>query len=98
MLDPHEKAVFDGMVSQLREDARFTQRVERLSRPRRGLYLVLAILLWTFAPMAVVFGGWTGVLMAAVAAAYGAHLMMKRAGGAAESLWNAARRPRTSSS
>ena len=98
MLEPHEKAVFDGMVSQLREDERFAERVDRLCRPRRKLYVAVAVLLWMSAPVAIVFGGWTGVFMAAVAASYGVHLMMKRAGGVAESLWKSARRPRTSSS
>jgi len=50
------------------------------------------------APLSIAFGGWTGVLMAVVAALYGAHLMLKRGGGANQALWHSSRRPRTSSS
>ncbi|MFF5295340.1 DUF3040 domain-containing protein [Paractinoplanes globisporus] len=99
MLEPNEKAVFDGMVSQLRaNDPRFSHKVDRMCRPRRRLYLVLAILLWTTAPLSIVFGGWTGALMAVVATLYGAHLMLRRGGGANQTLWSSSRRPRTSSS
>ena len=99
MLEPNEKAVFEGMVSRLRaDDPRFSQKVDRLCRPRRRLYLTMAILLWMMTPLSIVYGGWTGVLMAAVAAAYGAHLMRKRGGDASQALWSSSRRPRTSSS
>ena len=99
MLEPNEKAVFDGMVSQLRaDDPRFSQKVDRMCRPRRRLYLAMAILLWTIAPFCIVFGGWTGVIMAVVAVAYGANLMLKRGGTTSQTLWSSSRRPRTSSS
>ena len=99
MLEPREKAVFDGMVSQLRsDDPRFTQKVDRMCRPRRRLYLVMAVLLWTMAPLCIVYGGWTGIFMAIVAAAYGAHLMSRRSANGAQPLWSSSRRPRTSSS
>lgn len=79
MLDPHEKLVFDGLVTQLSaEDPRFRRRLDRLSRPRRRLRTALAILLWTIAPICIVYGGWTGLFMAIAAIAYGAHLMAKR--------------------
>jgi hypothetical protein len=79
VLDPSEKAVFDGMVSEMRaEDPTFTHRVERLCRPRRQIRLVLAVLLWIVAPISIVVGGWTGVFMAVAAAGYGAHLYAKR--------------------
>ena len=81
MLDPNEKFVFDGMVNQLRDDdPSFLQKIERLGRPRRKLRVALAILLWIFAPVSIVLGGWTGLLMAVVAAAYGANLVLRRAG------------------
>jgi hypothetical protein len=99
VLEPNEKAVFDGMVSQLRtDDPRFSQKVDRMCRPRRRLYLTMAILLWTMAPLCIVFGGWTGVIMAVVAIAYGGHLMLRRGGDARQTLWSSSRRPRTSSS
>ncbi|MFG1605967.1 DUF3040 domain-containing protein [Actinoplanes sp. NPDC049265] len=81
MLEPHEKHVFDGMVAGLRAgDPRFARRVGRLTRPpRQGLRTIVAILLWTAAPMCVWLGGWTGFFMAVVGVAYGVHLIKKRA-------------------
>ena len=99
MLEPNEKAVFDGMVSQLRtDDPKFSHKVERMCRPRRRLYLTMAVLLWTMAPFCISFGGWTGVIMAVVGVAYGWRLWVKQAGGASQTLWSSSRRPRTSSS
>ena len=99
MLEPNEKAVFDGMVSQLRaDDPRFSHKVDRMCRPRRRLYLTMAVLLWTIAPLCIIFGGWTGVIMAVVGAAYGWQLWRKRGGGTGQTLWSSSRRPRTSSS
>ncbi|MCU7722290.1 DUF3040 domain-containing protein [Actinoplanes sp. KI2] len=99
MLEPNEKTVFDAMVSQLRaDDPRFSHKVDRMCRPRRMLYLTMAILLWIMAPLCIVFGGWTGVIMAVVGAAYGWRLWLKRGGGASPTLWSSSRRPRTSSS
>lgn len=78
MLEPNEKFVFDGMVSQMRAgDPRFHRRLSRLTNPRRGLRLTVAILLWTLAPVSVYLGGWTGLLMAAVAVFYGARLITR---------------------
>ncbi|MGX6604602.1 DUF3040 domain-containing protein [Micromonosporaceae bacterium Da 78-11] len=88
MLDPDEELVFDGMMTQLRtEDPRFLRRLGRLGRPRRRLRTALTILLWTMAPICIVYGGWTGVLMAVVAVGYGAHLMAKRDGKLADFSW-----------
>ncbi|MEV4343687.1 DUF3040 domain-containing protein [Actinoplanes sp. NPDC049596] len=88
MLDPTDKAAFDGMVSQLREiDPRFCRRVDRMSKPKRGLRTVLAVLLWTTAPLCIVFGGWTGLLMAALAVGYGTFLWTKRNGNTPAPLW-----------
>jgi len=99
VLEPNEKAAFDGMVSQLRaDDPRFSQKVDRMCRPRRRFYQAMAILLWTMAPFCIFFGGWTGVLMAVVGAAYGGHLWIRRGGGGSQILGSSARRPRTSSS
>lgn len=79
MLDPHEKIVFDEMVTFLRaDDPRFLRRIGRLSRPRRVRNTALAILLWTMAPICIVYGGWTGALLAAVGSGYGAYLMAHR--------------------
>ena len=88
MLDPNEKFVFDGMVSQLRdEDPNFLRKIERLGRPRRKLRLALAVLLWTIAPVCVVLGGWTGLLMAVVAVSYGAFLVTRRGGMEGQPAW-----------
>ena len=94
MLEPNEKAVFDGMVTQLRAtDPRLSQRLDRLCRPRRRIRMILAVLLWTLAPLCVVFGGWTGVIMAIGAVGYGTYLYHKRGPGADEMFWSSPRRP-----
>jgi DUF3040 family protein len=93
VLEPNEKAMFDSLVSSLRaDDPVFTRRVNRLARPKRKLYVTLAILLWTAAPICIVFGGWTGLLLAAIGVAFGVHLMSKRAGITAEAIWPSPRR------
>jgi hypothetical protein len=90
VLDPNEKFVFDGIVSRLRdEDPSFLHKIERLSRPRRHLRVALAVLLWMIAPVCIVFGGWTGVLMAVVAAGYGTALVAKRDGQGSRPVWGA---------
>ena len=71
---------FDAIVSRLRaDDPDFVRRVRGLSDHRDTGRLVLAILLWTLAPMCIVLGGWTGAVMAMVGGAYAAHLMRSRA-------------------
>jgi hypothetical protein len=98
VLEPNEKAVFDGMISRLRvDDPRFSHKVDRMCRPRRRFYQAMAVLLWTMAPICIVFGGWTGVIMAVIGTAYGWQLWVKRGGGANQTLWSSSRRPRTSS-
>jgi hypothetical protein len=98
VLEPGEKAVFDGMVSQLRaEDPKFSQKVDRMCRPRGRFYQVMAILLWTMAPFSIFYGGWTGVIMAVVGSAYGGHLWIKQRGGASQTQWSSSRRPLSSS-
>ncbi|MEU4238987.1 DUF3040 domain-containing protein [Actinoplanes sp. NPDC026619] len=93
MLEPNEKAMFDSLVNRLREDDPvFTRRTNRLARPKRNFYVALAILLWTTAPMCIVFGGWTGLLLAVVGVAYGVHLMSRRGGITSETLWPSPRR------
>jgi DUF3040 family protein len=82
VLEPNEKVLFDGLVTRLRaDDPGFTEKLDRMCRPRQRLRVALAVLLWTIAPICIVFGGWTGVLMAAVAAGFGAHLMTRRSAG-----------------
>jgi hypothetical protein len=79
VLEPQEKALFDDMVTQLRStDPGFVRRTDRLTKPRYRVRLMAAILLWTMAPLCVIFGGWTGLLMAVLAAGYGAHLYARR--------------------
>jgi hypothetical protein len=79
VLDPNEKLAFDSMVNRLRdEDPRYLRRIERIGRPRRKLRVALAVLLWTLAPVCIVFGGWTGLLLAVIAVAYGAFLVTRR--------------------
>ncbi len=97
MLDPDEKYLFDDMVAQLRaDDPAFVRSIDELAHPRRRLRVTIAVLMWTLAPVCIVYGGWTGLIMAVVAAAYGAHLMAKRTGLAGEadgfSWWSSPRR------
>ena len=81
MLDPYEKSVFDGMVTNLRaEDPQFVDRIGRIGNPRHHLRKALAIALWLLAPFCVVLGGWTGFFMAVVATGYAAHLLIRRPG------------------
>jgi hypothetical protein len=94
VLDPQEKVVFDTMVTQLRAgDPRLAQRLDRMCRPRQRLRKVLAILLWTIAPWCIVFGGWTGLIMAVVAVGYGCAIYFKRGLGEGETSWALKRRP-----
>jgi hypothetical protein len=82
MRDP----AFEAIVARLRaDDPEFTSRMQKLGGPPSGKRVGLAILLWTMAPVCVIFGGWTGFLLAVVAVAYGAYLrwsgsMFKAAG------------------
>jgi hypothetical protein len=88
VLDPNEKVVFDGMVSRLRdEDPSFLRKIERLGRSRRKMRVALAVLLWTLAPLCIVFGGWTGLLFAVVGVAYGAFLVTRRDGMGGRPAW-----------
>ncbi|WP_127498865.1 DUF3040 domain-containing protein [Actinoplanes solisilvae] len=81
MLDPQEKAKFDGLVTELREaDPEFCRRMDRMGVPRPRLYTTLAFLLWSFAPLCIVLGGWTGTIFAAIFVAYGLRLYIRRNG------------------
>ena len=96
MLDPNEKLVFDGMVMNLRaEDPKFHRRTDRLIRPRYRMRMAFAILLWTLAPISIVYGGWTGALLAVVAVGYGVRLMTRRNGNQPQPLWWTASRGRS---
>ena len=78
MLEPHEKYAFDSMVTQLRaDDPAFVRHLAAIEHPRRHRRLALAVLLWTAAPLCILLGGWTGLIMAVVASAYGAMLTSK---------------------
>ncbi|MDY7084730.1 MAG: DUF3040 domain-containing protein [Actinomycetota bacterium] len=88
MLDPKEKAAFDGLITQLRAaDPRFCRRVDRLSTPNPRLYTAAAVALWLLAPLCIVFGGWTGAIFAAICCAYGFRLYAKRNGNAPQPAW-----------
>jgi hypothetical protein len=97
VLDPSEKSVFDSMVTQLRGDTRFVRKIDKLGYPRKRLRTTLAVLLWIFALIAMIIGGWTGFFMAVVAVGYGIRLVSRRggfAGGQGFSWWSSAgRRP-----
>jgi DUF3040 family protein len=81
VLEPNEKFLFDDMVTRLRaDDPAFVRSIDKLTHPRRRMRVALAILLWTLMPICIVYGGWTGLIMAVVAGAYGARLMTKRTG------------------
>ena len=78
MLDPQDRNVFDAMVTKLRsEDPAFVGRIDRLDHPRRRLRMSIAVLLWAMAPVCIYYGGWTGLIIAVVAAAYGVRLATK---------------------
>ncbi len=94
MLEPREKQEFDGMVARLRDtDPGFARRVDRLRLRQRRRWLVSAILLWTIAPICLVYGGWTGALEAVLAVGYGAWLMRKRNRATDQPSWPQSRRP-----
>jgi hypothetical protein len=80
VLDPAEKSVFDGLVSQLRGDSKFAHRIDKLGSPRRRMRTTLAVLLWTMAPVAVIIGGWTGFFMAVIGVCYGIYLVTNKTG------------------
>jgi hypothetical protein len=80
VLDPAEKSVFDGLVSQLRGDGKFARKIDKLGSPRRRLRTTLAVLLWTMAPVAMIVGGWTGFFMAVIGVCYGIHLVVRKNG------------------
>ncbi len=58
----------------------YFRSVDKLAHPGRRLRVGVAVLLWTLVPVCIVFGGWTGLLMAVVGAAYGGHLMARSSG------------------
>ena len=77
MLDPQDKRTFEEMVTRLHtDDPAFVRRTEKLGSPRSTTRVGLAVLLWTLAPICVVFGGWTGLLLALAAIAWGTHLLL----------------------
>jgi DUF3040 family protein len=77
VLDPQDKRIFEEMVTHLHtDDPAFVRRTEKLGGPRSTKRVGLAVLLWTLAPICVVFGGWTGLLFALAAIAWGTHLLL----------------------
>ncbi len=95
MLDPQEKAEFDGLVTLLRTtDPRFCRRMNRMTKPRTLLYTTAAATLWILAPVCIVFGGWTGALFAVLAIGYGFRLYTKRNGHRPQPAWWVATRGR----
>jgi hypothetical protein len=95
MLDPQEKAEFDGLVTLLRvTDPKFCRRVTRMSQPRPLVNTTIAVVLWTLAPLCITFGGWTGALFAVFFIGYGIRLYAKRNGPGAQPAWWVATRGR----
>ncbi|GGL05819.1 DUF3040 domain-containing protein [Mangrovihabitans endophyticus] len=93
MLDPEEKLAFDCMVTQLRaDDPQFHRRTDQILRPRRRLRMIAAVVLWTMAPVCVLLGGWTGLIVAAISVWYGIHLLTKVPGSVTTPLGAATRR------
>lgn len=77
MLNPQDKLVFDGLVTQLQaDDPAFVRRTAKLGSPRSTMRVGFAVLLWTLAPICVVFGGWTGMLVALAGITWGTHLLL----------------------
>jgi len=71
MRDP----AFEAIVARLcADDPDFISRVDELSGPPSKKRVGLSVLLWMIAPVCVVLGGWTGLLMAVAAVAYGSYL------------------------
>ncbi|GAA3957368.1 DUF3040 domain-containing protein [Actinoplanes auranticolor] len=71
MRDP----AFEAIVARLcADDPEFTSRMKKLGGPPSKKRVGLAVLLWALAPVCVVFGGWTGLLTAVIAVAYGSYL------------------------
>ncbi|GAA3345530.1 hypothetical protein GCM10020358_52990 [Amorphoplanes nipponensis] len=71
MRDP----AFEAIVARLcADDPEFARRMSEPGGPPSKKRMVLAVLLWTIAPVCVFLGGATGVLMAVVAVAYAAYL------------------------
>lgn len=92
MLDPQEKAAFDGMTTQLRaDDPGFSRKLDRIGKPRRRARMTTAILLWTLAPLMVFYGGWTGLIIALVAAVYGSILFSRRHQNMSHQPWTTSR-------
>ncbi|MEU4618360.1 DUF3040 domain-containing protein [Actinoplanes sp. NPDC023801] len=91
MLKPEEQQVFADLVTRLESaDPDFRRRAAR--PPQR--WAVIAVLLWSIAPICIVYGGWTGLIEAVLAGIYGTHLMQKRKkwAAAAESISASGRR------
>lgn len=64
--------------------------MSRLLRPalaERLHWAIIAVSLWTIAPICVVYGGWTGLIGTVAAWGAGSHLLRKR------QQWLAARTP-----
>jgi Protein of unknown function (DUF3040) len=75
VLEPEEQRVFADLVARIKaSDPRFTHRA---ARPPQW-WTIVAVLLWTIAPICIVYGGWTGLIEAFLAGGYGAQLMRKR--------------------
>lgn len=75
LLKPEEQQVFTDLVTRLEtDDPGFRRRAAR--PPQR--WMVIAVLLWTIAPICIIYGGWTGLIEAVLAGVYGTHLMQKR--------------------
>ena len=80
MLSSHDRRQFNVIVAGLlAEDPELGIRNRPPApRPPRPL---LAALLWMSMPFLVTVGGWTGLLVALVAAGYGVHLWSRGGGG-----------------
>ena len=73
LLSSHDRRQFNVIVAGLlAEDPDLGTRYRR--PPPRPPRPALAALLWMSMPFLVTVGGWTGLLIAVVAAAYGIHL------------------------
>jgi hypothetical protein len=62
------------------DDPDFLARLDKLEHSRHRRRGVLAALLWMAAPICIIVGGWTGLLMAVVAVGYGTVLASKQHG------------------
>ncbi|GIE82793.1 hypothetical protein Aph02nite_87430 [Actinoplanes philippinensis] len=70
MLKPEAQQVLTGLVTPIEADG------PGFTHPPRW-WAVVAVLLWTIAPVCIVYGGWVGLVEAFLVGGFGAYLMRR---------------------